>query len=110
MKKVEIIKKSTEFTKIIKKGKYNKNDYFIIYRFPKKEIVPLYGITISTKSGNAVVRNKLKRQVKSILDEYKNQFANNFDYVIMIRMKSVNKEYSKLEDKLISLIANKENK
>ncbi len=110
MKKQEIIKKSTEFTKIIKQGKYNKNDYFIIYRFPKEEQIPLFGITISKKSGNAVIRNKLKRQTKNIIDELKDQFLDNYDYIIMIRIKSVDKDYQLLKQKLSSLINFKEKK
>ena len=41
----------------------------------KKSNTTLFGITVSKKTGNAVVRNKLKRQVRSIIDENKLNIA-----------------------------------
>lgn len=107
MKKTEIIKSSRDFTAIIKNERFYKNDSFIIYKRKTDVDFPKFGITISTKSGNAVVRNKLKRQVKSIIDHNKKLFSNNQEYIIMIRVKCVNSAYQDLENKLVSLVVEK---
>ena len=52
---------------------------------------------------NAVNRNKLKRQIKSIIDNNKNIYENNKNYIIIIRKDALNKSYKELEDNLISL-------
>ena len=66
MNKERIIKESKEFTEIINKQNSVKNKYFSIY-YAKSDSDNKYGITIPKKIGKANIRNKLKRQAKSII-------------------------------------------
>ena len=91
MKKQNRIKESREFNNIIKVGTMYKNKDFFIYCLPKKENNIRFGIAIGTKLGNAVVRNKLKRQIKGVIREIYNMFPNNKDYIIIGR-KSINRK------------------
>ena len=81
MNKEKILKKSQEYTNIIQKGKNIKNKYFKIFYLPNN--TTLYGITIPKKVGNAVIRNKLKRQIKNILEKEHFQKTNlcNLEYI-----------------------------
>jgi len=85
MKKYEIIKKATDFTTIINTGKYIKNKYYSIYYLPSEDNFPKFGLAVSKKCGNAVNRNKLKRQLRMLIDENKKAFSNNKNYIIMVR-------------------------
>ena len=85
MKKSEIIKKSNEFTDLITNSKFIKTNEYIIYYKDNDLSKKRFGIAISNKIGNAVTRNKLKRQTREIIDTLKNLFKNNRDYIIMIR-------------------------
>ena len=69
MKKKEIIQKSNEFTEIIHKCPYKKNNYFIIYYRKNKEH-NRFGISVPTKTGKANIRNKIKRRVKDRRENY----------------------------------------
>ena len=102
MKKKEIIKKSYEFTEIINKAKYVSNKYYVIY-YRKNDVVK-FGISVPKKTGVAVVRNKIKRQVKSIIDNNKKAIQNNYLYVIIIRKGLLDLNYSEREKELINLI------
>lgn len=104
MKKQEVIKKKEEFNSIIKTCPFLKNKYFTIYIRKKESSSPLFGLAISKKVGNAVVRNKLKRQLRAIIDQNKDIFSNACDYIIMIRKECVNTSFQELEKKLIQLI------
>ena len=42
MKKKQIIKKEQEFTEIIKKCPYKKNNYFVIYYRPNQNYNPIF--------------------------------------------------------------------
>ena len=64
MNKDKIIRKSEDFSNIISTGHSLKNKYLSIYYKESKNT--LYGITVPKKVGHAVIRNKLKRQVKNI--------------------------------------------
>ena len=85
MRKKEIIKKSSEFTNLITNSKFIKTKEYIIYYNDNTLNKKRFGIAISNKIGNAVTRNKLKRQTREIVDKLKYLFKNNRDYIIMIR-------------------------
>lgn len=104
MKRAETIKDQKLFNNIIRNGKFKKNNYFVIYNIKKEESVNNFGIAISKKVGNAVTRNKLKRQTRAIIDSHRNLFKNNHNYIIMIRKSCTGVEYKTLEQALIELI------
>ena len=85
MKKTETIKSKQEFSNLIKNAKFFKTKEFVIYYKENNLEKKRFGIAISNKIGNAVTRNKLKRQTREIIDKTKTLFKNNTDYIIMIR-------------------------
>jgi len=86
MKRYEMIKDKNYFSNIIKYGKFNKDkNYVIYYKDNDNARFSHFGIAIKNSIGKAVIRNKLKRQTRSIVDNYKLLFKNNKDYIIMIR-------------------------
>ena len=104
MKRIETIKDSKSFNDIIKNGKFIKNQYFVIYYMKSENENNKYGIAVSNKLGKAVVRNKLKRQARAIIDEYRNLFKNNFNYIIMIRKTCKEAEFTDMNQALKSLL------
>ncbi|MBQ4634328.1 MAG: ribonuclease P protein component [Bacilli bacterium] len=98
MKKINIVKESEEFTRIIRNVKPFRSKGYLI--FIDKIQVPNYqfGITVSNKVGKAVVRNRIKRQIKSIID--KNNYQNNFKCIIIIKKDILEKDYHTLEKEL----------
>ena len=106
MKKYEIINDKDLFTDVIHTGKFYRNKYYVIYY--KKNLnnspIPLFGIAITKKLGNAVTRNKLKRQVKNIIDNNKKLFNNDNFYIIMLR-KDINLiNYQQMNQYLVELL------
>ena len=104
MKRIETIKSREEFNDIIKTGKYIKNDYYIIYNKESELGKTRFGIAISNKVGKAFLRNKLKRQTRSIIDKNRNLFKNNNNYIIMIRKSCAEAKYQTIEKAFIALI------
>ena len=101
MKKEEILKSSQDFTRIIKKNNIFKNKLF--YIFIQKNNLKKYqvGISVPTKTGNAVVRNKIKRQIKSIIGQNRENLLSNYNYVILVRKELLNNSYSNIEKNMI---------
>ena len=84
MKKKYRIKDSSEFDQIIQKRRYKASKSYTIYIKEKSEDNARYGIAVSKKLGNAVVRNKTKRQIRNMIKEIDCQ-THEQDYVIMVR-------------------------
>ena len=103
MKKKDIIQKQMEFTDIIHKCPYVKNNYFVIY-YRKNDMYNRYGISIPKKTGKANLRNKIKRRIKNIIDLNKNYIQSSYDYVIIIRKRLIELDYNEISKNLISLL------
>ncbi len=106
VKKINILKKSEDFSNIIKSVKPIKYKYFIFYL--KYEEVDYYkfGLSVGKKIGNAVTRNKVKRQLKNIID--KNNYKNSFKCIIIVSRDVLNHNYNEIE-KDLQYILNKNN-
>ena len=85
MKKKDIIKSQQDFSTLIRTGRFIKTNDYVIYHKDNDLNKKRFGIAISNKLGNAVTRNKLKRQTREIIDKLNYLFKNNKDYIIMIR-------------------------
>ena len=86
MKKLNIIKKQDEIDNVIKQGTMFKNKFYFVYKlYNKDNKYYRFCICVSKKLGNAVIRNKNKRQIKDIIDKSNFIFSREYDYVIILR-------------------------
>ena len=78
------IKKYTEFQKVIEEGDIKKTCFFVSYTTPNNLGYSRFGISVPKKTGNAVVRNKIKRQVRSAIGQ-STKFEPSIDTVLIVR-------------------------
>lgn len=105
MKKLYIVKNPREFEYIIQNGPCEKSKNFIIYHNKNNYPYDRFGISVGKKLGNAVFRNKYKRKIRSILDNYKKHYNNSEDYIIILRKNAINLDYIDLNNDLLNLFA-----
>lgn len=104
MKKINILKNNKDFNNIIGTRKCIKDNNIVIY-FRKNNLnIYRIGISAGTKLGNAVVRNHLKRQVRSISDTHKNKYANGYDYIIIVRKSCLNINFSEISESIYNIL------
>ena len=104
MKKRDIVKSKILFNNIISTGKRVNNKYFIIYYIYKDEEKNNYGFAVGKKIGNAVVRNKIKRQLRNIVDNNISLFPSNKDYIIISKKEILSLTYQEMNNEFIKLI------
>ena len=104
MKKRDIVKSKILFNDIINKGKRKTNRFFIICYMPKEEIKNNYGFAVGKKVGNAVIRNKLKRQLRNIVSNNYKLFPNYNNYIIICKKDVLNLTYINMEMELVKLL------
>ena len=101
------IKKRSEF---IRSNKFSKKIYtsnFIIQKLESKinENMPHFGFTITKKIGSAILRNKIKRRLKSIIREllkYKDKYFDfTFNYILICKKEIVKVSYDDLQHELM---------
>ena len=98
MKKNNIIRKNYDFTGIIKNNNSFKYKDYILYKESNDKGIYKFGISVSKKIGNAVVRNKLKRQIKSIIDA--KSYEKSFNCIIILRKGILHKNYFQMQEDL----------
>jgi ribonuclease P protein component len=104
MKKKFIIKKNQEFENIINLKRNYRNQYFTVYIKNNDKEYNRYGISIPKKVGIAVLRNKIKRQVKDIIDKNNIISIVGKDIIIIIK-KDINLiKYNEIKDSLLNLL------
>ena len=104
MKKINILKKSRDFDRIIKNNKPYKYKDYIIYIERDTNDIYHFGISVGKKIGNAVARNKVKRQIRSIIS--KNDYQNNFNCIIIVGRAINEKSYQQREENLLIALKN----
>ena len=106
MKKINIVKKNEDYNRIIRNIKPYKYHNFIIYLERIDDPIYHFGFSISKKMGNAVTRNRLKRQIKSILDE--KNYQNGFNCIIMVKKTVLEQSFQDMRTDLLKLVENLE--
>ena len=104
MRKLYIVIETKQFEDIINTGYCVKNKYFVVHEKENNLPYDRFGISVSKKLGNAVFRNRYKRVLRSILDNYKKLYINNKDYIIILRKDAINQDYELLKNELFNLI------
>lgn len=104
MKKINILKNSRDFDRIIKNNKPYKFKDYIIYIEKNTNDIYKFGLSVGKKIGNAVNRNKIKRQLKSIID--KKDYQNNFNCIIIVGKGIKEKKFEEREKNLLIALNN----
>ena len=106
MKVINRIKDSKDFASTIKHGKTAKNQSFVLH-FNQTELdYSRIGISVSKKIGNAVTRNRVKRQLRAMCDSLINYSLNKFDIVLIARQDFLNKNFEENKSLLSDLLLN----
>ena len=90
------ISKNFEFLNVYHHGKSYANRYLVMYILKNGSSNNRYGITVSKKVGNSVVRHRVTR-----LNEEK--FARGYDIVIIARNTAKGKKYSDIASAFLHL-------
>ena len=104
MKKEYRLLSNQDFSDLVKAGKRVKVDEFYIYYLKNNFNHSRFGISVSTKLGNAVIRNKTKRQVRSMVDDFIKINQKPLDVVIVVKEKYFLKDYQQNKNTLTKLL------
>lgn len=101
MKRVNRILKRQEFVEIITKTPVIKTKHYVIHFRENSNGYSRIGISVSKKNGHAVIRNKIRRQIRSMIaKEY--DLNRSLDLIIIVRANYVTEEFSLEKSELIA--------
>ncbi len=97
MKKTTTVKENYEFRRIYAKGKSGVSPYLVVYVRPNRRGHNRLGVTVSTKIGHAVVRNRVRRQLREIFRLNQDKLTQGYDMIVVARTRAVHAEYREID-------------
>ena len=103
MKLTSALKKNYEFKRLYNKGKSAASQCAAVYCRRNGRAENRLGITVSTKLGGAVQRNRIRRRLKEIYRLNEGKLSLGYDVVIVARMRSKFAGFSELESSILAV-------
>ena len=97
------IKKYSEFQKVIAAENVKKTCFFVSYSLANDLGYSRFGISVPKKIGTAVIRNKIKRQVRSAIGQSTN-FEKSVDIVFIVRKNYQISEFAQVKSEIQQLL------
>lgn len=98
LKQKNRLRKQKDFDRVFEKNRRIKSTNFqFLIHFRKNLIEPKFGIIVSSKIGNAVVRNKTKRRLREIIKANITKFPINAEYILITYPQIAKIEFSPLK-------------
>ncbi len=91
------LKKNSDFRRLYTKGKSAATPWLVLYCRNNRGSALRAGYTVSTKLGHAVVRNRVRRQLREIVRLHTAELKPDRDIVIVARSRAVGANYQDLE-------------
>ncbi|NMA96086.1 MAG: ribonuclease P protein component, partial [Clostridiales bacterium] len=97
------LKRNTDFRRVYRQGKtLSDKNLVLIYR-KTGMIDSRIGFSVSKKFGNAVKRNKVKRQLRSICSKLLFEIRQGYDMIFVVRVESRNADFEELSESVYKL-------
>jgi len=98
------LRKRPEFLSLSRRGKKIYGPHFLIITKPNERGEARLGVTVSSKVGNAVVRNRVKRLLRECFRRHRHQIVPNQDVLIIARKGAVNLSWYEVESEIRDIL------
>jgi ribonuclease P protein component len=104
MKASVTVKENYEFRRIYRRGRSAVSPCLVVYCQRNREGRSRLGVTVSTKIGKAVVRNRVRRRLREIYRLNLEKMIPGYDVILVARTRTVRTPYRKLESAYLRLL------
>lgn len=105
MKRTMTVKENYEFRRIYAKGRSGVSPYLVVYVRPNRRGRNRLGVTVSTKLGHAVVRNRVRRRFRELYRLHKGDMLPGYDIIMVARVRAAELPYAKLEKQYLRCLS-----
>ena len=103
MKKTVSLKENHLFRRLYQKGKTAADGRLALYARRNGRKENRLGLTVSTKVGCAVVRNRIRRRLRELYRLHEDELSTGYDVVVVARVRAAHSSYRQLEHSFLTL-------
>ena len=103
MKVENRVKSNQDFQKVIENGKFIPGSVLNLYYLSNNLDHARVGISVPTKTGNAVVRNRIRRQIRAILAS-ELDLTQPYDLIFIVRRKYNTEDFVSSKEEVAKLL------
>jgi ribonuclease P protein component len=103
VKKTVSLKQNHLFRRLYNKGQSAVSPYMAVYIRRTGRPENRLGLTVSTKLGHAVVRNRVRRRLREIYRLHETELCTGVDMVVVARVRAAHASYQQLDASFVKL-------
>lgn len=103
MKAWSSLKKNEEFSRVYRSGVSFANKYLVMYMMKNDRNENRFGISVSKKVGNSVVRHRITRLLRESYRLHLTGFEKGYDIVVIARQSAKGRSFQEIESALLHL-------
>ncbi|NLO48551.1 MAG: ribonuclease P protein component [Clostridiales bacterium] len=105
MKFTTSLKKNHEFKRVYTRGKSVASSHVVLYCLKNGYNANRLGITVGSKVGNAVIRNRVRRRLKEIYRISEDMFSKGWDLVLVSRVRAGEADFKEIRSDFLQVAA-----
>ncbi len=99
------LKDNRDFSRVYRRGTSKADSCLVVYKYVRGDGGPSrFGVSVSKKVGNSVIRHKIKRRLKEIYRLNEDGFSTGCDFAVIARSRAKYADYKTLEKSLLRLM------
>ena len=99
------VKENCDFRRIYRRGRSAVSGGVVVYCLKNRKGMSRLGVTVSTKLGHAVVRNRVRRRLRELYRLHKAELLPGYDLIVVARVRAVDMPYAKLEKQYLNCLS-----
>ena len=104
LKRINRLKKRYQFNYVYKSGEHFSGEHMVLYVVSSKTKNIKIGLAVTKKIGKAVVRNRVRRQLREIIKKQVPVLKQNYNIIVVARENITTASFENLSNEFLKLV------